>query len=94
MQITIEIAGIRDKLRLLNEAVLTGRCVLTDSVAVVFAGNPMPSVHRGEGFVDLTWTDKVELDLPGFVDPDIDYVRVWQDRAEVRFRIGGKAVIR
>lgn len=94
MTITINIDGIADKLKLLNQAFSTGRCELTPSVDLVFSGSPIPQVTKGRGFIDLRWEDKVEVDLPGFVDPDVEYVRVWDDRAEVRFKIGGKAVIR
>jgi len=94
MRITINIDGIAGKLQMLNDAFLTGRCKLTDSVDLVFSGSPLPVVTQGDGWIDMRWSDKVEVDLPGFVDPDVDYVRVWKDRAEVRFKIGGKAVIR
>lgn len=94
LNINIQIDGIQDKLQLLNDAFLTGRCKLTNSIDLVFSGSPIPIVNKGTDWIDLQWKDRVEIDLPGWVDPDVDYVRVWKDRAEIRFKVGGKVKIR
>jgi len=94
MNLTINIDGIADKLQQVNDAVHRGHVQLTSSVGLRFAGEVLPRLQRGVDYVDLTWVDKVEIDLPGFVDPDVSYVRVWRDRAEVRLRVGGVVTVK
>lgn len=93
MNIGITIDGIADKLQLINDALLTGKAKLGSGVSIRFIGSPIPFVRRGVNFVDLLWTDKVEIDVPGPVDPDVAYVRIWKDKLEVRLKVGGKVTV-
>ena len=93
MNLTISMDGIADKLQALNDAVHQGHMQLTSTVGLRFAGDVLPTLRRGVDYVDLTWADKVEIDLPGPVDPDVAYVRIWKDKAEVRLKVGGKVTV-
>lgn len=91
---TIKVEGIADKLTMFNDAVLTGRCKLSKAIGLKFGGSVLPELQSLATSTILTWKDKVEIDLPGFIDPDVELIQIWDDRLEIKLVMGGKVVVK
>jgi len=94
MKISLNINGADDIIQRAFDLLQNGHLQLSDKVSLEFSGSPVFKRRQGNGYVDLLWEDKVEVNVPGFIDPDVSYVRVYEDRCEVRFKIGGKVVVK
>jgi len=66
---------------------------ISGSVGIRFRGLPVPNIEWREDRAVITWDDGAEIDLPG-IDPDIERIVVWPDRAMIELRMAPDVEVR
>jgi hypothetical protein len=83
-----EVGVSKDVTQWIWAAIKTGRIQVNESIAIVFHGSPLPVLAHEQDHIRITWKDKVEVEKPGIVSPDIEYILVYEDRAEIKLKVG------
>lgn len=70
------------------QAMSTRRIQINPTVAIVFRGSPVPILSEGADYIEIRWSDKVEVELPKVTDPDIKYIRIYRGHALIFLAVG------
>lgn len=70
------------------DALLKHRVQVKPTVAIVFKGSPIPNLKHVNDYVEITWNDRVEVEIEGLPDPTIKYIRVFKDHAMIYLAAG------
>lgn len=83
-----EVGVSKDVTQWIWDAIKTGRIQVNSVIAIVFHGSPLPILTHEQDHIRITWKDKVEVEKPGITSPDIEYILVYEDRAEIKLKVG------